>query len=112
MKDAAFQAYMALYKAGLLNDNLLPLTLERTLEEEIQNEAPLSLGISGQFNPWVDAAKLWSTSDLHQALVHIEQDGGNRDKVSMLLTTSMAIPSVKPLLLYWDSKTTFTQRSQ
>jgi dsRNA-specific ribonuclease len=108
MKDAAFQAYMALYKAGLLNDNLLPLTPERASEEEIQNEAPSSVDISGQFNPWADTAKLWSTSDLHQTLVHIEQDGGHRDKVSMLLTTSMAIPSLKPLLLYWDSKTTFT----
>jgi Dicer dimerisation domain len=65
IKDAAFQAYMALYKAGLLNDNLLPLISERTLEEEVQNEAPLNVGISGQFNPWVDAAKLWSTSDLY-----------------------------------------------
>ena len=26
MKDAAFQCYAALYKAGLLNDHLLPLT--------------------------------------------------------------------------------------
>lgn len=111
MKDAAFQAYMALYKAGLLNDNLLPLKSECTSEgEEIPNEAPSSVNISGHFNPWADTAKLWSTSDLYQALVHIEQDGGNKDKVSMLLTTSMAIPSVKPLLLYWDSTTTFTIR--
>jgi hypothetical protein len=32
MKDAAFQAYVALYRAGLLNDNLLPFTRERMVE--------------------------------------------------------------------------------
>lgn len=111
MKDAAFQAYIALYRAGLLNDNLLPLMNDRTMEKDEREELPSTAEISEQLNPWIDMAERWSSPDLHQTVVAIEQLKGHReDRLSMLLTTPMAIPSVRPFPLYWDSKTIFTIR--
>jgi dsRNA-specific ribonuclease len=57
-KDAAFQAYVALYKAGLLNNNLLPF-LARDEFEEAKSTEDLSstVKIEQQHNPWLDIAK-------------------------------------------------------
>jgi hypothetical protein len=60
MKDATFQAYVALYWTGLLNDNLLPFTRERMVEEDAREELPSMIDIQPQFNPWIDLAKAWA----------------------------------------------------
>jgi hypothetical protein len=57
MKDAAVQAYMALYREGLLNDNLLRLNRERMMENDEREGLPSTIQISEQFNPWVNSAK-------------------------------------------------------
>ncbi|KAN0101426.1 P-loop containing nucleoside triphosphate hydrolase protein [Hyaloscypha variabilis] len=57
-KDAAFQAYVALYQAGLLNDNLLPLLPGDEFEEVKSAEyLPSMVKIQQQHNPWLDIAK-------------------------------------------------------
>jgi dsRNA-specific ribonuclease len=110
-KDAAFQACVALYGAGLLSDNLLPLKAERINEIDQREELPPMIEISEQFNPWADMAESWSFPDLHQTVVVIEQHMGTiNDRRSILLTTPKPIPSVRPFFLYWDSNTTFTIR--
>lgn len=62
-KDAAFQAYVALYKAGLLNDNLLPLLPGDEFEEATSTEDLSSMvKIQQQHNPWPDVAKKSATA--------------------------------------------------
>ena len=62
-KDAAFQAYVALYKAGLLNDNLLPLLPRDEFEEATSTEDLSSMvQIQQQHNPWPDVAKKSATT--------------------------------------------------
>lgn len=62
-KDAAFQAYVALYKAGLLNDNLLPLLPGDEFEEAKSTEDLSSMvKIQQQHNPWLDIAKKGATT--------------------------------------------------
>jgi dsRNA-specific ribonuclease len=62
-KDAALQAYVALYKAGLLNDNLLPFLLRDEFEEAKFTEDLYSMvKIQQQHNPWLDIAKKSATT--------------------------------------------------
>lgn len=61
-RHAAFKAYLALYHAHLLNDNLLPLTsvVEPDLEEEVKNllknveKRSGMAAVTSQMNPWED----------------------------------------------------------
>ena len=109
MKDAAFQAYIALYRAGLLNDNLLPFTRERMAEGDAREELPSTIDIQPQFNPWIDLAKAWAQPDLYQTNVSIQHHiKGKEGGLLMVLTTPLAIPSIQPFTLYWDRATTLT----
>jgi dsRNA-specific ribonuclease len=60
-KDAAFQAYVALYNAKLLNDNLLPLSRDMLLGVDGMKDSSSIVNIQQQYNPWHDIAKKWST---------------------------------------------------
>ena len=74
-KDAAFHAYVALFKAGLLTNNLLPLTHESVLAEEQREDLPAILEISAQFNPWKQLAESWSSADPHQIQISVQEHG-------------------------------------
>lgn len=56
MKDAAFQAYVGLYEAGLINDHLLPYKLEEL--PGVENHVPRTIQES-RYNPWPEIARLW-----------------------------------------------------
>ncbi|KAF4441946.1 Dicer 2 [Fusarium acutatum] len=56
MKDAAFQAYVALYEAGLVTDNLVPLNAKSEKVEEKTDLIPEPL-----FDPWVQIAQRWKS---------------------------------------------------
>ena len=108
MKDAAFQAYMALYREGLVNDNLLPLNRQRMIENDERDELPSILEISEQFNPWINLAKAWSYPDLHQTVVSLRQhEGSEESELSIVLKTPAVIPLARPFPLHWDSDTTY-----
>lgn len=113
MKDAAFQAYIALFRAGLLNDNLLPLNRERMLENEERVELPSVTEISEQYNPWLNIARAWLDPNLHQTIVSFERHkGGEEPEFSMVLTTPIVIHIPRPFPLYWNSENTYTVRLQ
>ncbi len=57
-KDAAFQAFVALYKAGLVNDYLMPLGQE--VGGLKMRQAKVSA--SELWNPWIRVAGLWNTA--------------------------------------------------
>ncbi|KAI0052736.1 P-loop containing nucleoside triphosphate hydrolase protein [Auriscalpium vulgare] len=73
-RHVAFQAYMALYEHGLLNENLLPLTsvLEPELEDEVRNllkeveKRDGTARVTSQLDPWVpsDSQDLWWSTEL------------------------------------------------
>jgi len=110
-KDAAFQAYVALYEAGLVNNNLLPLNREGAVVRGAREELPSMMEVSEQLNPWVSLAKAWAFRELNQTVISIQQqDGMEGGEVVMILTTPLAMPCMRPFTLYWDSKTTFEVR--
>ncbi|RYO74189.1 hypothetical protein DL764_010943 [Monosporascus ibericus] len=57
-KDAAFQAFIALYEAGLVNDHLMPLN------DELENaEARAAIAeVNDLWNPWLEIARSWDTA--------------------------------------------------
>ncbi|KAG8214301.1 hypothetical protein J3R82DRAFT_7412 [Butyriboletus roseoflavus] len=71
-QHVAFNAYLELHKAGLLNDHLLPLTsvVEPELEEEVKDmlkdieKRDGTASVTSQLNPWLplsDEENWWST---------------------------------------------------
>lgn len=106
-KDAAFQAYVALYKKGLVNENLLPL-LGRDEEMEINIETRAALEeVSETYDPWVTMAKNWMGSRvfLHRKIVAIDRPGRTALCMAMILPQKM--PSFGPFAMYWDERTTY-----
>ncbi|KAH6688594.1 RNase3 domain-containing protein [Plectosphaerella plurivora] len=58
-KDAAFQAYVALHKAGLVNDHLLPL---QTMDMVPQlGKRPAMTKVNGLLNVWTSVAQAWQS---------------------------------------------------
>ena len=111
MKDAAFQAYKALYEFGLVNDNLLPRSMKRELRQYIGYETrlPSIIMVRKRWDPWVDMAQAWSASPHHyQTPIEVKVNGLVDEELSMTMTTSVAMAGIEPIDLFWDSGTTFT----
>lgn len=74
-KDAAFQAYLALYKAGLLSENLLPLKSEGS-RGKIESRAGI-IKVNSLMSPWGAVADSWARRDLSCHLLTLKYAGGN-----------------------------------
>jgi dsRNA-specific ribonuclease len=109
-RDASFQAYTALYQAGLLNDHMLPLSHSWADEEQDDHEdMPATIEITPQLDPWKQFAQAWSHCELCQTHLTLQREGSEVDEhLSMILTTPSPLPVLSPLILYWDVKTKFT----
>ncbi|RYP60987.1 hypothetical protein DL770_009872 [Monosporascus sp. CRB-9-2] len=57
-KDAAFQAFIALYEAGLVNDHLMPLKDELG---DAETRAAIA-EVNNLWNPWLEIARSWDTA--------------------------------------------------
>ncbi|KAI9851330.1 MAG: Dicer-like protein 2 [Thelocarpon superellum] len=106
-KDAAFQAYMALYRAGLLNEHLLPL---RSTYDDVTlgtvEKRPSLVAASEQYNPWVEMAKSWATSSTCRCKpITILRPG--RTSVTLNLLLSLPIESPLSFSLHVDKTSTF-----
>lgn len=73
-KDAAFQAYCALYKAGLLNEHLLPFKSE-SYHEKIETR-PAIVKVSNLISPWGAVADSWSRRDLSCHIATLRDEDG------------------------------------
>lgn len=109
-KDAAFEAYKALYEAGLVNEHLLPLGHV----DEAVNEAygavkkrPSIVKVQEQIDVWPWIARCWQVpGHLHGSLITITCPGQEETEMIMLLPVRM--PAIAgPIDLYWDQITTF-----
>jgi dsRNA-specific ribonuclease len=109
IKDAAFQAYLALYRARLVNDNLLPLLRYDSIADELAKSAVETrasiVTVKEQLNPWIDIAKSWKVVDdtnsgVHSSIVTI-------DSLDTMIHLPVPIPIVPPFRIFWDSTTEF-----
>lgn len=99
-KDAAFEAYVALYHAGLVNDNLLPLFTERSRYMDKEDSL---IEVQQQFNPWPRVAWAWENKEKLQrrVLTVIDEAGSMKCQIEMLIPAD--IHDIKPILIYFSS---------
>ncbi|RFU33249.1 hypothetical protein B7463_g3061, partial [Scytalidium lignicola] len=109
-EDAAFQAYVALHKAGLLNDNLLPLSHTWELEEKELEYISTTVDITRQLRPWAKLAEAWSCPEIYHTRISLLHQGSIGGDLCMVLTTPSVVPQIPPLNLYWDHRTIFSLR--
>ena len=108
-RDAAFEAYAALYRAGLVNENLLPLGhVDEGVDEAYTaiEKRPSLVEVSEQFDPWLSVAQEWQTSEvLTGSQLIIEHNETVIAELTMLLPR--LLPEITAFELYWDAGTTF-----
>ncbi|ROT43265.1 RNase3 domain-containing protein [Sodiomyces alkalinus F11] len=99
IKDAAFQAYAALYTAKLLNDHLLPLKA-KDMMPSIERRPKALVSINGLVNPWVEVARAWENPGVLWAtpVRFMDPHGICRGSYSMI--TPIALPELPPTLMY------------
>ena len=109
-RDAAFEAYVALHKAGLVNDHLLPL-LERdpdVVEEGTAVETRAALiEVADQLNPWTIVAQKWEEATEIQT-VNIDVNGYGQPPVRIAMLLPHRCPTIADFPLYWDQITRLT----
>ena len=106
-KDAAFEAYKALYHAGLVNDNLLPFVYVDAAVDEAYSDIekrPSIVKVSDQIDVWPSLVQFPGHS--YGSLVRITgQDQITTDMIMLLPGRMPAITGTTNL--YWDQNTTF-----
>lgn len=104
MKDAAFQAYLALFHAGLVNKNLLPL--ETNIDFEVETRAPI-IGVQTLFEPWTEIASTWAEEGsrwTYKVQVHGPNEAFFGDYT---MTLPIELGPLRPANLYLDYNTTY-----
>lgn len=110
-KDAAFQAYTAMHRAKLVNDNFLPLTRNQILAQAAEGHEEIldrpKLANFDSYDPWKEMSGTHLGTDVHRSRISIKHNGIPRPDLGVAMITPVKIPEVEPLTLYWDSQTTF-----
>ena len=103
--DAAFEAYLGLYHAGLINDHLLPHTSRE--DEEIYQKLekrPNVVFVDQVLDPWHEVAEAWKLgASLRSFDVTITNGENATNQMRMILPCSLT--NVESFALYYDSET-------
>ena len=106
-RDAAFEAYVALYHAGLVSDNLLPIRGydEAAVEAQSTVEKIASLvEVNEQLNIWTSIAQSWQSGTVLQSFnVCITHQGSILTEMMMLFP--WLLPDNLIFDIYWNACT-------
>lgn len=104
-KDAAFQAYIAIYKAGFLNDNLLPLADEIIRDTETR---PGVTEVHGQWNPWIRIAHTWGhQTKLYRRRLRLRDQHGDT-MCEFDASLPVYFPKLPDINIFWDRLRSWT----
>ncbi|KAK2756784.1 Dicer-like protein 2 [Arachnomyces sp. PD_36] len=107
-RDASFQAYVKLYKAGLVNDHLLPRHCEpkHSAVEHMEKRANFAQ-VKTAINPWITVANEWGKGGLlYQTIIDIVSNDIRLPSIVLLLPVPLACHvSFK---LFWNDDTSYT----
>jgi dsRNA-specific ribonuclease len=115
IKDAAFEAYLGLYRAGLVNDNLLPLLrhgidVTELTSTRIETRASL-MEVNEQMVPWHKALKILKEDTpntmTHVVVLSISGVEADTKSWSMFATLPSPLPRSEDFILYWNRATEF-----
>jgi dsRNA-specific ribonuclease len=104
-RDAAYQAYLALYKSKLVNDNLMPMHKETRYNDgkRIEKRAKI-VKVSPCFDPWIEISEMRRNNmPLIPANIEFSQE---LPRMAMLLPRSL--PCELRFDLFWNEATTLS----
>lgn len=108
IKDAAFEAYVDLHKAGLVNDNLLPLIRDYGPEAgQGHVDQPSLVQVPQRESSW---RNLWQSIERietpwHCSRISVQRNG--EEVVQMLMWTPQIMTTDESCSLFWNEETTF-----
>ncbi|KAI9883737.1 MAG: hypothetical protein M1823_004494 [Watsoniomyces obsoletus] len=105
-KDACFEAMLALHKAGLINDHLLPLLPRRApdvLGEKITHIAAI-VEVAPLLNPWIDVARQITDSESFSSSV-LTFWAGEEEHTKMRMLLPIQSPMPVDFNLFWNTST-------
>ncbi|KAI4732719.1 P-loop containing nucleoside triphosphate hydrolase protein [Aureobasidium sp. EXF-12298] len=94
MKDAAFQACVALHRGGLLNDHLLPPHIKTA--DQARQEMPGLTKVAAKINPWSSGA----LDSWFRHVVKFEIEG--QPSVSIAMFLPVECPKIDYIVLHWS----------
>ncbi|MCJ1405712.1 Dicer-like protein 2 [Xylographa trunciseda] len=101
--DAAFEAYIALYRAGLVNDHLLPLVADDEAALQAYSDIekrPSLVKVKERLSLWPAVAAAWKAgSTRYQNIVKFSID---QSVFLFRMISPLALPSLRTLKLYSD----------
>ncbi|KAL8801992.1 MAG: hypothetical protein Q9200_006748, partial [Gallowayella weberi] len=112
-RDAAFEAYIQLYNAGLISDNLLPIRGYDQAIAEVKTEVgkiPSLVQVAGQINPWHLLALQWQSiedvSDLSR--YDLLLNCNHETVLTIQVIVPCSLPTIPAITLFWDASMTLT----
>ncbi|VUC33433.1 unnamed protein product [Clonostachys rosea] len=98
-KDAAFEAYLALYKAGLLNEHLLPFKREEI--PGVETRAPTA-DVEKTYTPWKEVARAWEANAGQWAYTFtcVTDKGESLGEYDIILPVQLG--QIRPIRIYRD----------
>ncbi|KAK3899484.1 hypothetical protein C8A05DRAFT_18092, partial [Staphylotrichum tortipilum] len=101
-KDAAFQAYAGLYRAGLVNGHLLPIR-ETDLIQGVEQRVGLAV-VAEQMNPWPVVANGWREGGKVSRRRMVITRGDGEARVELEVVLPVDVPWMERFTLHWDEK--------
>ncbi|KAK4540651.1 hypothetical protein LTR36_008982 [Oleoguttula mirabilis] len=106
IKDAAFEAYVALHKAGLVNDNLLPLIKDHGPAGLEHVDRPAIISVAERQTPWTRLFGSDLCGQWYATTVTVTQDSQVVVRMEMYIPAALAQGGSFPL--YWNERLTYT----
>jgi dsRNA-specific ribonuclease len=108
-REAAFQAYLGLYRAGLVNDNLLPAVVPEMQDAmSIQIESRESMcQTTSRLNPWREIATSFDMNEVDWFTLRVDITGGEQQISSVLLVLPRSLKTSLQIPLLWAPSSTF-----
>jgi dsRNA-specific ribonuclease len=106
-KDAAFEAFVKLYKHGLVDDHLMPLVKgEFQNEQEVQKRQP-KVEVEERKDIWESLDQKWNEGG-NLYVSTLEVTFSTRETVGINLILPVELPEMEPLRLFWYRDETAT----
>jgi hypothetical protein len=109
-QDAAFEAYTALYRARLVNDNLLPARKEANnllRDAHIPDSMASLIQVAQTLDPWPFIAQCQHDNPNAYYQTVLTLRGVEEGPTHMLLLTPTPLPAIPDIDLYWNQTTQF-----
>lgn len=103
-RDAAFEAYIALYHLKLVDDHLMPLLRTDADEEAMKDveKRPSKVPVDDTMDPW--AGMGWDENTVVYSTPIWLRMPGSEKEVEISMLTSVECPVVDPIAVYWTNR--------